>query len=145
MKEHQQDSTILLITTLALLISISQAQCYTPDGDPGNNEYEPCNDYVGSNNVRMCCATNRSNPPYGPLDNGTTADLCLPNGLCLNVSLVNNTDGSVENRTAYWRGLCTAAKWKEGCLPVCTDPSVQCSTQGYINMHTLLANKAGWK
>ncbi|KAJ9293795.1 hypothetical protein DTO271G3_7422 [Paecilomyces variotii] len=70
----------------------------------------------------MCCATNRTNPSGGNANDGYTADICLQNGLCMNIQNGGNT-------TTYWRVMCTSTDWSTGgkCLDVCADEG----TAGY--------------
>src|SRR5438876_11776247 len=69
---------------------LAEPRCYRPDGkpvpSPGSREYMPCNQIAGT--TSMCCGSNRTNPSGGLAENGGTADIYLPNGLCQNI--INN-------------------------------------------------------
>ncbi|KAF1365453.1 hypothetical protein EJ07DRAFT_150950 [Lizonia empirigonia] len=70
----------------------------------------------------MCCAIDRPNPPGGFSTNGYNADVCLPNGLCLQSwKRDENSTVTIE----YYREECTVQDWKNGkCLSVCLSNSV---------------------
>jgi hypothetical protein len=75
----------------------------------------------------MCCALNRTNPSGGNIDNGTTADLCLENGLCLSTWETSDNNGTTTEVTHYYRDQCTSTDWADGggCLNICTETTVR--------------------
>lgn len=107
----------LAIGTVLIIPSVLCA-CYHPDGTRDMDEvWQPCSEFGGS----MCCATNRTNAARGDLSNGTTSDVCLPNGLCINEGLDNG-----KLYQSYWRDYCTDSNWRDGnCLRVCLDRPVR--------------------
>jgi hypothetical protein len=80
-----------------------------------------------SDSTSMCCATNRTVSSGSALDNGAPADICLENGLCLNIWQTTNDGSTIENRL-YFRDFCTSADWTAdggSCLNVCTQETVR--------------------
>ncbi|KAJ0423272.1 hypothetical protein BJY00DRAFT_278949 [Aspergillus carlsbadensis] len=111
---------LLPLLPLSLLIPKTTAVCYLPNGLPDLNEVnQPC--FPDSNAIRMCCASNRSNPSGGFLSNGRTSDTCMENGLCKNVARDVDEDDNTVVVTEYWRDLCTSSEWPEdNCVDVCS-------------------------
>lgn len=75
--------------SLAASIALVRAQgsCRFGNGtllpdEPAWNIYQPCPNDDGPGTI--CCALNRSQPPWGNFSLGPTRDDCLPNGLCQN-------------------------------------------------------------
>jgi hypothetical protein len=104
-------STLLYVPLLTVFLynGAAGAFCYRPDGGQESLEYQPCNQVVGT--ASMCCATNRTNPSGGNLDDGWTVDNCLPNGLCQNESVLNG-----QEAVTYWRVGCSVSSWEAPCL-----------------------------
>lgn len=125
-------SLVALVCCATLVIST----CYRPDGTSLNGteawHFEPC--VSDSDVVSMCCQTNRTNPPGGPLSAGLTADICLPNGMCQNSIMLAKDSGSYTYYK-YTRGQCTSRDWSGGCLNVCMDPEVYILRPPIAEMH----------
>lgn len=115
-----------LVVFSSFLVSRVQCMCYAQNGSAVFNWgprsiYQPCSNDTSNPLSTICCATNRSNPPGGSIDDGFTADICLPSGLCQNI--LTDSDGSTVY--SYWRDYCTDSEWREGkCLSVCTGDGV---------------------
>lgn len=113
----------ILVGSLSLT---TLAECYHPNGKVQiQANHAPCADVLNNPLNTMCCAINRSNPSEGFVKDGLTADVCLPNGLCKQVS---RQDESSPLEPVYFREECTVADWEGGrCLTVCFSNSVcQC-------------------
>ena len=100
------------VSTETVTMGGDRPTCFKSDGTvETNTQFQPCNQIPGQ--PSMCCATNRT-IPAGAV--GSTADLCLPNGLCKSISSKNGQD-----LTIYWREGCSANKWGTSeCLNACT-------------------------
>jgi len=119
-------NTTLTAATLVVLFQNAAGMCYNPNGtavygwDAGSI-YQPCSNDTTSPLSSVCCALNRANPSGGSINDGFTADVCLPSGLCQNI--LTDENGSVM--TSFWRDYCTSAEWEDGkCLGVCTGAEV---------------------
>ncbi|KAL3443095.1 hypothetical protein BJX65DRAFT_312112 [Aspergillus insuetus] len=112
---------IPLILSLLLHIRKTTALCYLPKGLTDCNDVnQPCFQ-DDSDEIRMCCASNRLNPSGGFLSNGRTSDTCMENGLCKNVARDDDDDNNTVVITKYWRDLCTSSEWPEdNCVDVCS-------------------------
>ncbi|CAN9480881.1 unnamed protein product [Alternaria alternata] len=115
-------NTTLTAATLVVLFQNAAGMCYNLNGtavygwDAGSI-YQPCSNDTTSPLSSVCCALNRANPSGGSINDGFTADVCLPSGLCQNI--LTDENGSVV--TSFWRDYCTSAEWEDGkCLSVCT-------------------------
>ena len=108
---------------LAALIASTNADCRHPNGNIQTDAYHaPCSEKLGNPLNTMCCATERPNPSGGFSADGLSADLCLPNGLCLQSW---TPDENSTARFEYYREECTVEGWKNGsCLSVCLSNSV---------------------
>ncbi|EPS39096.1 hypothetical protein H072_7127 [Dactylellina haptotyla CBS 200.50] len=98
------DRALLLLVLVAYFgrnLVAAAAQCYFPDGTFAPQEYQPCNIHAAaSGEAAMCCA----------LNNGTSSETCLGNGLC--------SGPLSEGSSIYWRGACTDRTWES---PFCKD------------------------
>lgn len=118
--------TIILTLTLVVFPPLVTSNCYLPNAKQISDEYQPCSNGNTKNpDVSMCCATNRSIPSGGFVDNSNanTQDVCLENGLCLNQAVLTE-NGTNHTYTSYWRSLCTTTAWNTGCLNICTQSKV---------------------
>ncbi|OSS50962.1 hypothetical protein B5807_04620 [Epicoccum nigrum] len=110
-------------TSLAASVALVQAQgsCRFGNGTllPDTSEwniYQPCPGDDGPGTI--CCALNRSQPPWGNFSLGATRDDCLPNGLCQN-RITTNEGARV---TTFFIDYCTenGQDGSEGkCINVC--------------------------
>lgn len=106
--------------SLALALTLASASCFDSNGTLVNStQYTPCNENSGA--VSMCCGLNRTEPFGGNAQYGTTREICMTNGLCMNAFYRSDVqDGKPVY--SYWRETCSASNWK-GCLDnVCKDP-----------------------
>jgi hypothetical protein len=126
---------IPLILLLPLFNRKTTALCYLPNGLPDRNDVnQPCFP-EDSDEIRMCCASNRSNPSGGFLSNGRTSDTCMENGLCKNVARDYDDDNNTAVITEYWRDLCTSSEWPEAnCVDVCSQGDVSCLSDPFIHI-----------
>lgn len=124
MKSTYQPNLLFLILSILTSTPLVTSLCYYHDGTVASDPiYQPCSTIKDT--IGMCCASNHSNPSGGNSANGITADLCLANGLCMNVLTYTNSAGKLGTNTTYWRNQCTISDWKNnGCLNVCTKGSV---------------------
>ncbi|KAJ4993987.1 hypothetical protein SVAN01_00464 [Stagonosporopsis vannaccii] len=109
--------------SIGILSTSALADCRHPNGDVQTDAYHaPCADVLNNPLNTMCCAIDRPNPSEGFAKDGITADVCLPNGLCKQVS---RQDEKTPLKPVYYREECTVAGWKSGkCLSVCLSNSV---------------------
>lgn len=113
----------LSIVLFSFLVPGTRADCHHPNGLIQTDPYHaPCGDVLNNSLNTMCCAIDRPNPPGGFSTNGYNADVCLPNGLCLQSwKRDENSTVTIE----YYREECTVQDWKIGkCLSVCLSNSV---------------------
>lgn len=103
------------------LPSLLQASCFHPNGTQTTDLYHaPCSKNLDDPLSTICCAIERPNPAGGFDAAGSTNDVCLDNGLCMNEYRKDATDKTVY--VAYYREECTEANWRSGkCLSVCVD------------------------
>ncbi|KAL4882156.1 hypothetical protein BJY04DRAFT_217478 [Aspergillus karnatakaensis] len=113
-------TTGIYILALLFLPATLQAVCYLPNGIPDLDDVnQPC--ITDSDEVSMCCATNRTNPSGGFLSDGRVSDVCMQNGLCKNIARKRDKNDNVVVVTEYWRDLCTSSEWpEENCVNVCS-------------------------
>jgi hypothetical protein len=111
------------------LPSLLQASCFHPNGTQTTDLYHaPCSKNPSDPLSTICCAIERPNPSGGLSAAGSTNDVCLDNGLCMNQYRRDAADKTVS--VAYYREECTERDWKGGkCLSVCVD-EVCCSRAG---------------
>lgn len=124
MKSTYQPNLLFLILSILTSTPLVTSLCYYHDGTVASDPiYQPCSTIKDT--IGMCCASNHSNPSGGNSANGITADLCLANGLCMNVLTYTNSAGKLGTNTTYWRNQCTISDWTNNvCLNVCTKESV---------------------
>ncbi|KAJ8111904.1 hypothetical protein OPT61_g5613 [Boeremia exigua] len=101
----------------------ARADCRHPNGNLQTDLYHAsCAGVLDNPLNTMCCAIERPNPSEGLSQDGLTADVCLPNGLCKQSSRQDENSSVI---TTYFREECTVADWKSGkCLSICLSNSV---------------------
>ncbi|KAH7355963.1 hypothetical protein BKA66DRAFT_553302 [Pyrenochaeta sp. MPI-SDFR-AT-0127] len=109
---------ILLITTL---VPLSASSCFYPNGTEATDQ--PYAKRYSSDPSKplysVCCHTEWANPPGNNIIYGSTADECMPNGLCRNRGKSTKPGDLRDPWTDYWRVYCANEDWS-GCLNVCT-------------------------
>lgn len=110
---------IIFALALASTAVAQDSPCHYANGSALREptDQAPCN----LDGVRtICCATNRTNPSGGSLEDGATQDKCLPNGLCRNDFYDPEADEDKRNGTTYWLDFCTNSDvTSTDCLDVC--------------------------
>lgn len=108
---------------LGTFVASTHADCRHPNGNIQTDAYHTsCSEVLGNPLNTMCCAIDRPNPSGGYSADGLAADICLPNGLCLQKW---TPDENSTTRIEYYREECQVEGWKNGsCLSVCLSNSV---------------------
>ncbi|KAF2119766.1 hypothetical protein BDV96DRAFT_353030 [Lophiotrema nucula] len=112
--------SLLSVFLITIFITFTFATAYLPNGTLSDDQGSaPCSTDPTNPLRNTYCHTNWDNPPGGDLIHGSTADECMPNGLCQNRGVSTKSGEEQPPWTRYYRVYCGTATW-EGCLEVCS-------------------------